>query len=769
MTVFIKRGVYTIDPNNDNIYNLVFFDATKSSDSKLFTFKTYPGDENKVIIDGSKLKLANPYPSLFIISRGKNVRIQNIVFSSLRNTIGTGVQIFKSQNVTVSNCRFDTIQWTSITTEQGYPTARDTSWQMNPIEIDSSSSVAIVNDTLSNSALGWGSFVKQKNGNTNISASGLVTINNIPVAVNYYVSLTGNDTTGTGSLAKPWRTGGRALQLAGINYTTIPSSYISSPVNIYYRAGVHRPAPGGLFIPEQRGQNGQWLTIRNYPGENVILDGSLMTTRFSALISVSGAKNVRIEGLKLTKVTNDSINPDTRFGIIVSGKAANIIIKKNEIYDMAWTRNPALRLSPAPTNNLNPLVVLGTTDTSIRNVVIDSNTVYNNLTGYAEAVTVNGNVDSFAITNNLVFDNANIGIVAAGNYEWVVNDPAFTVTTPNNFSRNGYIKGNTSYRNISPIAVSAGIYLDGSRNVLVENNLSYQNGTGISVGHERPNSISGYHTVRNNLVRDNLSAGMFIGSPDTTSWVENCTIKNNTIKDSYLIDSFLSARVNPSPQTFYPITQPSQRYAEVSFKRIRNSVFEQNTIESLSNVVLGLTRIQQNLLLRYNTYYVISEDPCLATFVQDKNNDGGISLPQDSIYTGFRRYAHGSGYDQTSTCEGQSYNGTPSCGMPMAAASGGATVEELRETVNSKPEVTVFPNPSANHLFIKLGLQNAGTVTMQLIDLSGKVVLNQQQSLSRGQHQLAISGLRQKGIVPGIYMLKVTADGETKTVKIAVQ
>lgn len=768
VTIFIKRGVYTIDSTGDNRYNLVFFDANKSSDSKLFTFKTYPGDEGKVVIDGSKLKLADPYPSLFIISRGKNVRIQDIVFSSLRNTMGTGVQIFKSQNVTIANCRFDTLQWTSNTTEQGYPTARDTSWQMNPIEIDSSSSITILNDTLSNSALGWGSFVKQKLGNANISTSGLVAINNTPVAVNYYVSLTGNDTTGTGSIAKPWRTGRRALQLAGINYTTLSPTYINAPVSILYRAGTHKLRGAGLYIPDQRGQNGQWLTIRNYPNENAILDGSLLDSAYAALISVAGAKNVRIEGLKLTKVTNDSIRKDTRFGIIVSGKAANIIIKKNEIYDMAWTRNPVKQKNPSPFDNLNPLVVLGTTDTAIRNVIIDSNTVYNNVPGYAEAVTINGNVDSFSVTNNLVFDNANIGIVAAGNYPWVVTDPNYSVTTPFNFSKNGFIRGNTSYRNISPIAVSAGIYLDGSRNVLVENNLCYQNGTGISIGNEPENSISGYHTVRSNVLRDNLSAGLYYGSSSPGSWVENCVVKDNTIKDNFLIDSLLRIRATNPVTGTYAITLPSQRYTEVYFKRVRNSIFEQNTIESLSDKVLGFFLVQSGLTLRYNTYYVITENACQAVFVEDKNNDGIIGLPIDSIYFNFHQYAKRTGYDQNSSCEGQYYSPT-GCGMSMTAAFGGGADEVTRESITGKVAITAFPNPVVNTLLLKFKLQNAGTVTVQLMDLSGKVVLNQQQRLMEGIHQLTITNIRQKGVTPGIYMLKVITPDESKTMKIAVQ
>ncbi len=141
---------------------------------------------------------------------------------------------------------------------------------------------------------------------------------------------------------------------------------------------------------------------------------------------------------------------------------------------------------------------------------------------------------------------------------------AFTVTAPNNFSKNGFIRNNTAYRNISPIAVSAGIYLDGSRNVLVENNESYNNGTGISIGNEQPNSISGYHVINSNVFRDNLTAGLYYGSTNTTSWVERCNVKNNTIKNNFIIDPVLRARAN----NMYGISNAADRYPEVNIYRV---------------------------------------------------------------------------------------------------------------------------------------------------------------------------------------------------------
>lgn len=762
--VYIKRGTYTIDSTN-YLTQLYIGANNGGANGKYLTLRTYPGDEGKVFIDGSKLATTAFYPNMLIISGAKYVKLRNLVFRSLKNTNGYAVNVQDAQNIEIRNCAFDTLRWTNTTAEFGYPTVNNASNFIHPIYLANNNTVTIANDTLRNAALGWGEFIRDAGGNSGVTSSALITTNNTSVASNYYVALTGNDTTGSGSVAKPWRTLKRAVELAGINYTYSPSKLINAAVTVHLRTGTHKPLVNGIFIGSNRGTNNQWFTIKNYPGESPVLDGSSITAKFSALIAISDAKFIRIEGLKLTKMTCDSAlqnqapsvgTKDTRFGIIVSGKSSNIIIRKNNIYDMAWTRNLAKQKVPTPSDNLNPLVILGTTDTSIRNVIIDSNIVYNNVPGYSEAVTVNGNVDSFAINNNFVYDNANIGIAAAGNYQWIVDDATFTVTAPNNFSKNGFIRNNETYRNISPIAVSAGIYLDGSRNVLVQNNESYNNGVGISVGNEQPNSVSGYHTVNLNVMRDNLSAGLYYGSTNSTSWVERCNVKNNTIKDNYILDPVLRAKANNQ----YGITDVSQRYTEANIYRLRNSMFEQNTIESLSNIVLGLYLTPQTDTFRYNTYYVISEDACQAIFVQDKNNDGSIALPVDSIYDSFHQYAKKTGYDQTSTCEGQSYNPN-GCGT---TASRIAFQPEEIAPVEKNTDIAVYPNPAVDFITINFGKSiKQGSITIS--DIAGRVLLNRTINNSRLE-KINVKTLQAKS---QLLMIRVNDGSVIKTYKVIIE
>ncbi len=200
--VYIKRGTYTID--STNYLSQLYIGANNGgANGKYLTLRTYDGDEGKVFIDGSKLATNPFYPNMLIISGAKNVKLQNLVFRSLKNSNGYALNVQGAENVEISNCAFDTLQWTNTSAEYGYPTVNNVSNFIHPIYLANNTNVTIANDTLRNAALGWGEFVKDAGGNNGITKTALITINSTVVASNYYVALTGNDTTGSGSIAKP--------------------------------------------------------------------------------------------------------------------------------------------------------------------------------------------------------------------------------------------------------------------------------------------------------------------------------------------------------------------------------------------------------------------------------------------------------------------------------------------------------------------------------------------------------------------------------------
>jgi hypothetical protein len=184
--------------------------------------------------------------------------------------------------------------------------------------------------------------------------------------------------------------------------------------------------------------------------------------------------------------------------------------------------------------------------------------------------------------------------------------------------------------------------------------------------------------------------------------------------------------------------------------------------------VLGLYRTQIADTLWYNSYYVISEDACQAIFVQDKNDDEIIdSPPVDSIYTGFHRYARGSGYDQNSECEGQYYNPN-GCGNAPGSFLAGIGDAETMQAVAAM-NIQVYPNPVVNDLTIRFGVQKESALQIQMVDLSGRIVLQKQQQFTKGSHQLSIKDLKAQGVKPGIYMMAITTNEERKLVKLLVQ
>ena len=85
----------------------------------------------------------------------------------------------------------------------------------------------------------------------------------------YYVSTTGNDSTGDGSIGNPWATWEKGFTMASAGNT------------VYIRGGTYTPSStygygnyNGVYITGKYGTSGSPIIIQNYPGEVPILDGA---------------------------------------------------------------------------------------------------------------------------------------------------------------------------------------------------------------------------------------------------------------------------------------------------------------------------------------------------------------------------------------------------------------------------------------------------------------------------------------------------------------
>jgi hypothetical protein len=127
-------------------------------------------------------------------------------------------------------------------------------------------------------------------------------------------------------------------------------------------------------------------------------------------------------------------------GIYILGAGNNVQIVNNHIHDIATTaKGCECDVCTNNTANAFGLTVDGTqAPASIYGLAISGNELDHLTLGCSESLSVDGNVSNFAITNNLVHDNNNIGIDAIG-FEGVSPNVAYDQ------ARYGEIRGNMVY------------------------------------------------------------------------------------------------------------------------------------------------------------------------------------------------------------------------------------------------------------------------------------------------------------------------------------
>lgn len=348
-----------------------------------------------------------------------------------------------------------------------------------------------------------------------------------------YVSTKGSDSN-PGTIGAPWLT----IQHAANSVSAGATVYVFGGV---YNESVNFPASGTTSAP---------ITFQSYPGQTAVIDGTGVSCCTSnppssgndtqGLINIVNQSYLVLAGFEIRDFTTS--NPAyTPAGVWITGSGTGIQLLNNLLHN--------IRTSSEENGNAFGIAVYGTSQTPISHLVISGNEVYSLKTGNSESVNVDGNVTNFAITNNLVHDNDNIGIDAIG-YEGV---------GPVGYDEAMYgeIRGNTIY-NISGIHNAGegnsydadGVYCDGCAYVTVEDNLIHNVDYGIEVASEHKicqstgteYSSSGtigkgsspcngrYVTVRNNVVYDSNACGISIGGyANNVGGSAHVVIVNNTL------------------------------------------------------------------------------------------------------------------------------------------------------------------------------------------------------------------------------------------------
>jgi hypothetical protein len=325
------------------------------------------------------------------------------------------------------------------------------------------------------------------------------------VANTYYVSTTGSDAN-DGSFSAPWLTVQHAVDNVGAGDT------------IYVRAGVYNEL---VNFNNSGSAAGGYITLQNYDGETPVIDGNGLGGSDPGLIKIDYKHHIKVSGFELRNLTTTN-KSTTPAGIWILGTSHHIELHNNLVHHIE---------NNATGGNAHGIAAYGYSSvSSINNLVIKGNEVRNCILGWSESMVLNGNVENFIVENNIVHDNDNIGIDFIG-HEGTCNDAALDQ------ARDGICVGNLVY-NIDSLPNPAyagercadGIYVDGGKRITIEKNIVHHCNIGVEIASEHKDKGTSNIIVRNNIIYDSHSGGIFIGGyASNKGWARDCNIVNNTL------------------------------------------------------------------------------------------------------------------------------------------------------------------------------------------------------------------------------------------------
>ncbi|WP_343695020.1 T9SS type A sorting domain-containing protein [Flavobacterium sp.] len=596
-----------------------------------------------------------------------------------------------------------------------------------------------------------------------------------------YVSTTGNDTTGTGTAALPYKTIVKGVQAAPSGGTVLVLS------------GTYA-VTGPIYV-------GKPLTIQKSGSGAVIVNASGWTSTDTYVLGIVNTSNVTIDGLTISnKIGNGSKGIWILANSGATANLNNITIKNCIVKNIGWTSN---NLSAIPANSgivANAIKVDGGNGTyAITNVKIDNNEVNNCATGWGEAVTVTGNVNGFSVSGNTVYDIANIGIVAAGNY-------LSTGASSNNQARNGIIASNEVFNCMSAVANSAGIYVDGALNITVQRNEVFRCGVGLSVGAEQNTStgnggLSTGHIVNNNSVYNNVITGAIFGGVNgsgyTTS-VANTKIFNNTFYKNRT-----GATINgvTTIQGTSVATLADNFGGEVHFQNSSGITYKNNIMYATTNKKAFLASYGYTIsgfVSNYNLYYRETNTDFIidltGTSFNGSSTTGSYNAAQFATTTGqdvnsvvglpgftnaatfnFTLVSGAFATDKGDPTYNSTYSGTLDFDDDIRKRNGridigcselqtGSTAKKANIAVaeeQTAASFSVFPNPASDEININFG-KSVKSANVILLDLNGRELLKQDFS-SVESARINISGLK---VNSQLIILQINADNEITHNKI---
>lgn len=264
-----------------------------------------------------------------------------------------------------------------------------------------------------------------------------------------------------------------------------------------------------IAFPNSGSAGGGYITLQGAAAHASILDGTGVGG--SNMILIDSKSYIRVIGFEM----RDNTGVSDGSGVRILGSGSHIEIRDNKIHDIRGS-------------DAMGITVYGTQPTSISQLIIDGNEIYDCEPARSEALTLNGNIEQFEVTNNLVRDVNNIGVDFIGGETDIQPDPSKVV-------RNGVCRGNQVYRarSIYEGGYAGAIYVDGGRDILIERNITSESDLGLEIGAENNGITTRNIVVRDNLIYRNDKVGIVFGGFDASvGRVEDSSFLNNTLYDN---------------------------------------------------------------------------------------------------------------------------------------------------------------------------------------------------------------------------------------------
>ncbi len=317
-------------------------------------------------------------------------------------------------------------------------------------------------------------------------------------ARDYYVSTKGDDLN-PGTLNAPFKTIQKAADVAIAGDT------------VYVRGGTY---VGTVRFKHSGSKEKGYITFKNYKNEKLIITREDKNYKIDT-VRGDGVSYIRFEGFTLYKPIAQ--------GIVFRDGGSHIEILNNEVYEQNAQVPNGQRVGHA-------ITVTTTRDKPMTHIIIKGNNVHDNHTGntnksgnYDEALTILGNVQFFQVVDNIVHDNDFIGIDIIGHQRG--NFSTFGM------NKNGLVARNILYGNGKKKEYAASLYVDGALNLIVEDNIIYDNhGYGLAISQESEGSTTEHVIVRDNLILNSYEDGVLFGA--TNGKVLHSVFVQNSIQNA---------------------------------------------------------------------------------------------------------------------------------------------------------------------------------------------------------------------------------------------